>query len=207
LTLLSFKDSLLKNPGIGVEVKKYFPISRLLLALLLCELFVQAQETSIVKNLQLKQHTSNKEENISELDGKKWKALSFEQKCSLYHGYELGRIMTVERVTDLRKLLQNVTDKTVTKEMQEEFINLNEGLDIFLEMLNKYKTILACDEMVNLVDKFYYNPENQNIRLHHAFVINKLIKNGESEEVIKELIDIYRKKDSQKKISDFPRIL
>jgi len=183
-----------------VLVKKFFSISRLLLVLLLCELFVQAQEIPIVKHHGIKQDISKKDENISDLDGKKWKALSFEQKCSLYHGYELGRIMTVERVTDLRKFLQNVIDKTVTKEIQEEFINLDEGLDIFLEVLNKYETILACDEMVNLVDKFYHHPENQNIRLHHAFAINKLIKNGESEEVIKELTDLYRKKDSQKEI-------
>jgi hypothetical protein len=148
----------------------------------------------------IKQDVPKKDENISNFDGDKWKALSFERKCLLYQGYELGRIMTLERITELKKLLQNVIDRTITKELQEEFINLNEGLDVFLEMLDKYETIVECDDMVSLIDKFYRNPANQSIRIHHAFVINKLIADGEPDEVIKELIDLYRKKDSQREI-------
>lgn len=177
-------------------MEKIFFVFSLLSVLLLNELCVPAKETMYEANPQkIKQDISKKDKNLREFDGKKWKALSFEQKSSFYSGYELGRIMTVERIDDLKELLQNAIDIAVSQEIKKEFMNLQDGLDVFSELLEKYDTVVAQKEMVRLVDKFYDDPANLNIRLHHAFVINKLIKVGASARAIKNLIDLYRKKD------------
>jgi hypothetical protein len=185
-------------------VKKSFFIFPLLSVLLLNELSVHAQEIQYEANPQeIKWDGPKEDENLPNYDGNKWKALSFEQKCSFYYGYELGRIMTIERIDDLKKLLQNGIDKTVSQEIQEEFMKLHDSLDIFFELLEKYETVVAQDKMVSLVDRFYDNPANLKIHMYHAFVINKLIKNGESAKVIENLIDFYKRKDKKTRNSFF----
>lgn len=176
-------------------MKKIFFILALILGLLLNEFSVHAKVPDLTNPKEIEQDVHKEDENFLNYDGHKWKALSFEQKSSFYYGYELGRIMTVERINELRKLTHIVIEKAVSPEIKEEFKDLHDGLYIFSEFLEKYETVVAQEEMVSLVDKFYDNPANLKIRLHHAFVINKLIKDGASAKAIKNLIDLYRKKD------------
>lgn len=195
LTLSAFEDNLLKKIR-DISVKKLFFLVFLFSSLLPRESFAHADKIPNDANpLGIRQDISKREEILKDFDGKKWKTLSFKQKCSLYTGYELGQIMTIERIKKLEGLLQNLYGKTVSQELQEEFKNLHDGLDIFMELLEKYDAVVALEEMVRLVDKFYENPENLNILIHQAFVINKLVKEGASPKTINNLIDSYRKKD------------